>query len=146
LSADEKGRIAMPARYRQSLLDSCGGQLFITTEVDRDRFLLIFPSPTWIEIEQRLGKLPDYQPGSRDFKRHLIGNAQEVEMDKQGRLLIPPELRKYANLAREVMLVGKVNGFELWDVGAWHRRQEEFLAASQAGALELPDEFKSLTL
>src|SRR5690348_8760122 len=117
--------MAVPARYRQSLLDTCGGQLIITA--DRDPCLLLYPTSTWLEIEERLRKLPDYDPASRGLKRHLIGHATDVEMDKQGRMLLPPVLREYANLTREVMLVGKFNGFELWDEKAWNAQRDEFL-------------------
>ena len=144
LSADEKGRIAMPARYRQSLLDSCGGQLVITANFDR--CLLLFPMPEWLEIERKLVALPDVNAQAAGLKRLLVGHATEIEMDKQGRMLLPPVLREYAKLGREVMLTGRIKGFEIWDGAAWNAQRDEFLAGARGGSLDLPDEFKSLTL
>lgn len=134
----------MPARYRQSLLDACGGQLVVTAHLER--CLLLYPNPTWLDIEQKLMTLPDFDRRSGGLKRHLVGHATEIEMDKQGRMLLPPVLREYAQLGREVMLVGRITGFELWDVTAWNAQRDQFLAASKDGGLDLPQEFKSLTL
>jgi MraZ protein len=145
LAIDEKGRVAMPARYRQSLLDSCGGQLVIT-ENFREPCLLLYPAPAWLEFESKLMALPDVDAAAAWFKRQLSGNAVEIEMDKQGRMLLPQVMRDDAGLAREAMLVGRINRFEIWDVATWKREQDAFLAASRAGNLNLPDEFKSLTL
>jgi MraZ protein len=144
LTVDVKGRVAMPARYRQSLLDASGGQMVITASFER--CLLLYPLPTWLEIERKLMALSDVHAQSARLKRLLVGHATEVEMDKQGRLLLPPVLRDFAQLSREAMLVGRINGFELWDETAWNAQRDEFLAASRDGNLDLPGEFGSLTL
>lgn len=144
LTVDVKGRVAMPARYRQSLLDACGGQLVITASFEH--CLLVYPLPTWLEKERELMNLPDVHPQSAGLKRHLVGHATEVEMDKQGRLLLPPVLRDYASLGREAMLVGRVTGFELWDEAAWNAQRDQFLATTRDGKFELPPGFGGLTL
>jgi MraZ protein len=144
LTVDPKGRVAMPARYRQSLLETSGGQMVITANFER--CLLLYPLPTWLEIERKLLALPDVHAQSAGLKRLLVGHATEVEMDKQGRLLLPPVLRDYAQLSREVMLVGRINGFELWDEAAWNAQRDQFLATTRDGNFQLPDGFGGLTL
>ena len=144
LTVDVKGRVAMPARYRQSLLDTSGGQMVITA--NPSHCLLLYPLPAWLELEQKLMKLPDVDKQSVGLKRLLVGHATEVEMDKQGRLLLPPVLRDFAQLTREAMLVGRINSFELWDEAAWNKQRDEFLAATRDGKFDLPDEFRGLTL
>lgn len=144
LTVDAKGRVAMPARYRQSLLDVCGGQLVITANFER--CLLLYPLPTWLEKERELINLPDTHSQSAGLKRLLVGHATEVEMDKQGRLLLPPVLRDYAQLNREAMLVGRINSFELWDEAAWTAQRDAFVAGSRDGKLALPPGFENFTL
>ena len=144
LTVDVKGRVAMPARYRQSLLDASGGQMVVTASPSR--CLLLYPLPTWLETERKLMLLPDMDKQSVALKRLLVGHATEVEMDRQGRLLLPPVLRDFAQLSREAMLVGRINGFELWDEAAWNAQRDEFLAATRDGKFDLPDEFRGLTL
>lgn len=144
LTVDAKGRVAMPARYRQSLLDASGGQLVVTAHPSR--CLLLYPLPTWLETERNLMALSDFDKQSAALKRLLVGHATEVEMDKQGRLLLPPVLRDFAQLTREAMLVGRINGFELWDEAAWNAQRDEFLAATRDGKFDLPPELRGLTL
>lgn len=144
LTVDVKGRVAMPARYRQSLLENCGGQLVVTAHPAR--CLLLYPLPTWLETERKLLTLSDFDKQSAALKRLLVGHATEAEMDRQGRLLLPPVLRDYAQLSREAMLVGRINGFELWDEAAWNAQRDEFLAATRDGEFDLPDELRGLTL
>jgi MraZ protein len=83
---------------------------------------------------------------SAGLKRLLVGHATEVEMDKQGRLLLPPVLRDYAQLNREVMLVGRINAFELWDEAAWNAQRDQFLSGTRDGKFDLPPGFGDLTL
>ena len=144
LTVDAKGRVAMPARYRQSLLDVCGGQLVITANFQR--CLLLYPMPTWLELERKLLVLPDVHAQSAGLKRLLVGHATEVEMDKQGRMLLPPVLRDYAQLSREAMLVGRIDSFELWDEAAWNAQRDQFVAGTRDGKLDLPGGFENFTL
>ena len=105
LNLDAKGRMAIPTRYRDRLRESCASQLVIT--VDRDRCLLVYPEPEWAEIERKLEALPSFNKSARTLQRLYIGHAHEVEMDAQGRILLPPELRKFAGLDKRVALVGQ---------------------------------------
>jgi MraZ protein len=144
LNLDAKGRIAIPTRYRERLAETCASELVIT--VDKDRCLLIYPKPVWLDIEEKLKKLPSFDEASRNLQRLYIGNAHDIDMDGQGRVLLPQELRKFASLDKKVALVGQINKFELWDEETWNARQDTWLQKIDLNALELPDDFKSISI
>ncbi|WP_018862592.1 MULTISPECIES: division/cell wall cluster transcriptional repressor MraZ [Thioalkalivibrio] len=125
LNLDAKGRLAMPARYRDALAASCGGQLVIT--VDPDRCLLLYPFPEWERIEQSLMSRPNMNPKVRNLQRLLVGHATECELDGSGRLLLPTPLRQYASLDKRAVLLGQGNKFEIWDADSWDARCEQAL-------------------
>ena len=130
LSLDAKGRMAMPARYRDQLVACCGGKLIVT--LDRDGCLLIYPLPNWEVIENELMKLPSMNPAVRAIQRLLLGHATECELDGQGRLLIPGPLRQVAGLGRQIVLIGQGNKFELWDEAAWAAQREQWMNEGSA--------------
>ncbi len=99
IAVDAKGRIAIPARYREPIESEADGILVVTIDTE-ERCLLIYTHPQWEQIEQKLENLPSYHPASRRIQRLLIGHATEVELDRSGRILIPPVLREYAGLGR----------------------------------------------
>ncbi len=125
LNLDSKGRMTMPTRYRERVRSMCDGHLVIT--VDRDRCLLLYPLPEWEEIEKRLTNLPSTDKHARRLKRLLMGHATDLEMDGQGRILIPPALRDFAGLKKQVVLVGQGNKFELWDEETWNTKRSQWL-------------------
>ena len=90
--------------------------------------------------------LPSLQPQVRELQRLLVGHATEISMDGHGRLLLPPELREFAKLEREVVLLGLMNKFELWDKSAWDARREHSLAADHGAGAGLPEELARLAL
>ena len=100
LNLDAKGRLAMPTKYREQLAAACNSELVIT--VDKDHCLLIYPKPVWIEIEETLRSLPSFNETTRFLQRLYIGNAHEIEMDSQGRIRLPQELRRFADLNKKV--------------------------------------------
>jgi MraZ protein len=144
LNLDSKGRLAIPTRYRELLVDTCASELVIT--VDKDHCLLIYPKPIWLEIEDKLKALPSFDESARNLQRLYIGNAHEIDMDSQGRILLPQELRRFAGLNKKVTLVGQINKFELWDEETWNSRQEAWLQEVDLNNLDLPAEFKSLSI
>ena len=144
LNLDAKGRMAIPTRHRERLREICDSQLVIT--VDPDRCLLIYPAPEWTEIEAKLEALPSFNKSSRTLQRLYIGHAHEVEMDGQGRILLPPELRKFANLGKRVALVGQGKKFELWDEEVWNGKREDWLEEADLGQIELPPGMESLSI
>lgn len=144
LNLDAKGRLAIPARYREQLQACCASRLVIT--VDADHCLLIYPEPNWVEIERKLERLPSFNPTARKLQRLYIGHAQDVEMDAQGRVLLPPSLRDFASLDKRVALVGQGNKFELWDEDAWVGRRDEWLNEADLQQMESATDFASLSI
>lgn len=143
MTLDAKGRFALPARYRDGLLSQCNGQL--VTTVDRDYCLLLYPLPVWEEIERRLTALPALKPQVRKLQRLMIGYATETELDGHGRVRLPRELREFAGLDRQVMLIGQGNKFELWDAERWTERRDAWLR-EETDESGLPAELESLSL
>jgi len=134
----------MPARYRERLLDSCGGRLVVT--VDRDSCLLVYPLPEWEVIENKLIALPSLNKQARLLQRLIIGHATELEMDGQGRILLPSMLRDYADLQKKAVLIGQGKKLEIWDETTWNESQQEWLAEVQADNGELPAALEELSL
>ena len=112
----------MPAKYRDRLQEMCGGQLVIT--VDRDHCLLVYPLPEWEIIQQKLEGLSNLDSRVRELQRRLIGFAVDTEMDAAARVLVSPELRRYAQLEKNVVLVGQGKKFELWNQEHWDSRMD----------------------
>lgn len=144
ISLDAKGRLAMPSRYRDELVSRCNGQLIVTIDAV-DPCLTVYPLPEWEIIEAKLRELPSLREETRRLQRLLIGNAVDLELDGNGRFLVPPRLREYARLDKRAMLVGQLNKFQLWDEDKWNAVAEADLAAiKEPGGL--PDELRDLIL
>lgn len=144
IAVDAKGRMALPARYRERLLEICGGRLIVT--VDQDHCLLVYPLPEWEIIEEKINNLPSLNAQSRLLQRLLIGYATDLEMDGQGRILLPAMLREYAGLKKKAVLIGQGKKFEIWDEDTWSENQDEWAEAVKADEGELPDALKELSL
>ncbi len=125
INLDEKGRLAVPTRYRAELRDCCDQQLVVT--VSPDRCLSIYPLPVWEEIERKISKLPSLDKKAKRLQRLLIGHATDCEMDGQGRVLIAESLRQFAGLEKRVVLVGMGKKFEIWDEDTWNRSRDVWL-------------------
>ncbi|HEY0293710.1 MAG TPA: division/cell wall cluster transcriptional repressor MraZ [Bordetella sp.] len=123
LTLDTKGRISIPTRYRDALAEQAGGSLTLTRHPDG--CLLVYPRPEW---EKKREQIAGFPMTARALQRLLLGNAQDVELDGSGRVLIAPELRTAAGMTREVMLLGMGAHFELWDAASLARREAEDLA------------------
>ena len=144
LALDAKGRMAMPSRYRERLLESCGGRLIVT--VDRDHCLLVYPLPEWEIIEAKLVDLPSLNREARLLQRLLIGYATECEMDGQGRILLPAMLRDFSGLNKKIVIIGQGKKFEIWDEQTWNESQEEWIESVNADTGELPAALEDLSL
>lgn len=141
---DPKGRMAMPARYREQLQASNVVQLIVTIDTESP-CLLLYPLPEWEIIEQKLQALPSFNQAARRIQRLLIGHATELELDGSGRLLLPPLLREYAKLEKQLMLVGQAKKFEIWAESEWNSHRANWLL-DEAKAAELPNELQLLAL
>ena len=141
---DVKGRLAIPARYRQVLRERCNGALVATIDTD-ESCLLIYPLDEWELIERKIAALPSLHPITRRIQRLLIGHATDVELDGNGRILIPPLLRDYAGLEKHAILLGQGRKFELWDESCWNLRRDQYLK-EVSEATDIPVELQSLSL
>lgn len=117
LTLDAKGRMLIPARHRDVLLQDEKGALTITRHPDG--CLMMYPRATWEIKRAQIAALP---AAARPLQRLLLGSAFDVDVDSAGRILIAPELRLAASMEREVMLLGLGSHFELWDRATWDAR------------------------
>jgi MraZ protein len=131
LTLDAKGRLSVPTRHRDVLLATAGGQLTITRHPHG--CLMVFPRPEWEKFRERIAQLPMSAQG---WKRIFLGNAMDVDVDGTGRVLISPELRQAAGLAREVMLLGMGAHFELWDKARYEAQEAEVLQSPMPEAFQ----------
>ncbi len=138
---DAKGRMAIPTRYRERLAARCDGDIVIT--VDRDRCLLVYPLPDWEELERKLVRLPSMHKVARRIVRIMVGYATEVEMDTNGRVLISRELRDFAGLDKQAILIGQGNKFELWDEETWNEKRDAWLDEEDDG--DMPADLESIS-
>src|SRR5205085_8982080 len=126
LALDNKGRLAVPAKHRDSLATSGDGKLVLTA--DPTHCLLLYPLSAWEPIQKRLMALSSFNDKIRALQRLIVGHADDVSLDGAGRILVPPALRQYAALDKHVVLVGQGNKFELWDQRKWLERTEHALS------------------
>lgn len=117
-SIDAKGRMIVPSKYRGELAYHC----VLTRGIDS--CLYIYPMEKWEEFMDKLSKLPTTDPNARAFVRHIYANAVECEIDKQGRMGIPQELREYAGIEKEMVTVGVLDKIELWSKEVWEKNAE----------------------
>lgn len=143
LTLDNKGRFAMPTVYRDKLCGDDGVKLIITIDTE-EKCLLLYTLESWLPIEKRLQNLPSLSPAARRIQRILIGHATELQLDKTGRIRIPPLLRDFANLDKNVTLVGQGNKFEIWNESTWNEERKEWLSTEQTS--ELPEAWNDLSL
>ncbi len=130
LSLDGKGRITVPARWRDMLGELCAGQLMVAK--NPDGCLSLYPMPVWEQVEASALALPSEHDA---WRRFLIGSATDLEIDSAARVLIPPELRAWAGLEDKVKFMGVGPNFELWDIARYEQREAEALAAGRPEAL-----------
>jgi MraZ protein len=135
LVLDAKGRINVPVRHRDLLIAASDGQLTLTRHPDG--YLLIYPRPTWEAVESELMAL---KAASDGWRRIFLGSAVDVEIDSASRMLIPPELREAAGLAKDVLLIGTGRRLELWD------KQRHDAVEARVVAAGMTDEVLGLNL
>ncbi|MEZ5536965.1 MAG: division/cell wall cluster transcriptional repressor MraZ [Thiolinea sp.] len=131
ISIDAKGRLSMPAKYRDAIAEDTGGQIVITVD-HMDKCLLVYPMDQWEKVERTLMGLPNMNRRVRNMQRLILGHAAELELDGQGRILLPAPLREYAGLDKKAVLVGQATKFELWDADLWVAARDSWLEEAQA--------------
>ncbi|MDX1697194.1 MAG: division/cell wall cluster transcriptional repressor MraZ [Thiohalobacterales bacterium] len=141
VNLDAKGRLAFPTRYRAELMERCDGRVVLT--VDENRCLSLYPWPDWEELQRTLVGMYNQDRRVRNLQRILLGHATELELDKNGRVLIPPRLREFAGLDKRVVLTGLGNKFEIWNEEAWDRLCGDWVEEGNSAG-DLPDSFSRL--
>lgn len=126
---DEKGRIAVPVKFRAELSHGA----VVTRGLDNCLFL--YPKKDWVELAEKLVKLPISQSNTRAFSRLMLSGAMDVALDKQGRLILPDYLRKYAGLNKKVIVTGLYNRLEIWDEAVW----EEYKANTEKDSANIAE-------
>lgn len=127
---DDKGRLILPAKYREELV----GGLVITK--GQERCLYVFPLGEFERITEALRTAPVTAKSVRDYSRVFFASASDEELDRQGRITIPPALREYAGLARECVVIGANTRLEIWDATAW----ESYLGEQEQAFAGLSEE------
>ncbi|ARG97914.1 division/cell wall cluster transcriptional repressor MraZ [Legionella micdadei] len=145
ITIDGKGRLAVPTRYRDALSAQEKASLVVTIDTE-ETCLLLYPASEWQIIEDKLQSLPSFNAAARRIQRLLIGHATDVELDSNGRILLPQLLRDYARLDKKVVMIGQGNKFEVWDESLWQTRREQWLAEEASKEDGLPDEMKTFSL
>lgn len=135
-SIDLKGRLIIPAKFRDGL-----GDRFVITR-GLDKCLFVYPLSEWELIEQKLKALPFTRADARAFTRFFFSGAQECELDKQGRINIPTNLREYSQLEKECIVIGVSNRVEIWSKPIW----EEYFAASEDSFNEIAEKIVDFDL
>ena len=146
INIDGKGRLAVPMRYREALGGAEERASLVVTIDTEETCLLLYPTNQWQVIENNLQRLPSFNAAARRIQRLLIGHATDVEVDTNGRVLLPPLLRDYAHLDKRVVMIGQGNKFEVWDEALWQSRREQWLADEASRTDGLPDEMKTFSL
>ncbi|MDG6266716.1 division/cell wall cluster transcriptional repressor MraZ [Glaesserella parasuis] len=145
ISIDSKGRIAIPTRYRAELLERHHGAFVCTVDI-RQPCLLLYPLHEWEIVEQKLLALSNFDPAQRRIQRVMQGFATECEMDSAGRILLSPTLRQHAQLEQQIMLVGQLNKFEIWQDQQWQKQISEDLAIGGSEEMLHCEALKNLSL
>jgi MraZ protein len=115
---DPKGRVIIPSPFREIIFTNYSTKLYITNDVF-DKCLHIYPQEEWSKLEEKVRPLPKSNGAIKFFMRRVIASAQEVELDKQGRILVPAAHREDAVLNTDIVIVGQIDKIELWDRREW---------------------------
>lgn len=132
-SIDAKGRLAIPASFRDALKDKRDEKLVVTTLPNADHYLVCYSIDDWRNLADKIARLPELNEDVQAIKRRFFGNANECALDKQGRVLLPPRLRQKAGLDGKAVLVGAQSYFEVWNEERWEA-EETRLAETNIGA------------
>lgn len=114
---DTKGRLAVPARFRASLEEG------VVVTRGMDRCVAAYPMHVWEELAGKISSLPMTDPNARQFRRMVFAEAANLALDSQGRIVVPPELREYAGIDREAVIIGVHTSFEIWSPSGWESMQ-----------------------
>lgn len=140
---DEKARVSIPVRFREVLQREGSDTLFVTNHIfTGERCLELYPLGAWNELASRIKEKARFDHNVQLFQTFYIGGAHEVEIDRQGRILIPPKLREFARLERDVTFSAQIDHFQLWDKAVLAR----ILKSAEESLIADPDFFGKLNI
>lgn len=125
INLDAKGRLAVPMRYRDALVEQCQNRLVLTYSAFDQGSLWLQPEETWKSMHDDVMSLPSFDSSHRALQRRLVGSATAVEPDGSGRILLPPSLRQSAGMEKRVILLGMGKRFEIWNEDTLNARRAE---------------------
>ena len=136
INLDAKGRLAVPVRYRDALMEQCDNRMVLTYSAFDSGSLWLQPEKTWERVRDDVLALPNFNASHRSLQRRLVGSATVVEPDASSRILLPPSLRQVAGLEKRVVLLGMGGRFEIWNENTLNvkRAEEEANLDEQASA------------
>ena len=138
---DDKGRISVPARFREVLQASNDDRVVITNFIiSSARCLDVYPHVAWVRLEEQLREKPQFNQQIMRFQNFYFANAHECVLDKQGRILLAPTLREYAGLKRDAVFTSALDKFRIWDKEQWDR----VFGEAEQSILERPEELNNL--
>jgi len=138
---DDKGRISVPARFREVLQASNDDRVVITNFIiSSTRCLDVYPHAAWVRLEEQLREKPQFDQRVMRFQNFYVANAHECVLDKQGRILLAPSLREYAALKRDAVFTSALDKFRIWDKAQWDR----VFGEAEQGIIERPEELNDL--
>jgi len=135
--------MSIPTKLRAALIGESEGRLVVTIS-PTDKCLLLYKLEDWNDVEQKLISLPTLNVQTRKLKRMLIGNADDCTMDGSGRILLPGQLREFANIDKKAVLVGQGDKYEIWDEAHWVA-QRDSMFSEELDESALPAELESLS-
>ena len=135
---DGKGRVSIPSHFREVLGSNYSEEMFVLTNYDQ--CLVAYPKEEWMHLERKISALPQLKREVKAFQRYFISGATECPLDRQGRILVPPSLREYADLQKDVMVVGMIRKIEIWSKNRWN----DIFAYSEKSIEEIGDVLASL--
>lgn len=141
VNVDSKGRIAIPTRYREHLREHCAGVMVLTAH-GIDECLTLYPANDWADVAQLYQDVPGTTKRARNIKRRVLGQAEEIEIDSSGRLLLPAHLRTFAQVEKKLVFTGTGDRFELWSESLW--KGNEDLTGTIDDVDELPENMQHL--
>ena len=136
--------MALPVRFREAIQLTSEGRVVVTIDM-REKCLLLYPLPEWEVVQRKLESLANIGEKPRRLQRLLIGHATDIDLDSQGRILLPAMLRDFANLSKKLVLVGQANKLEIWNAEHWQERMSAWLQEDD-DLLSDGDEFTGLSV